>query len=219
VCEAWLKRTAQPREVVLAARISTLVLIGLSVAVMTRLGSIQEAWQVSLLFGAGLGPVLVLRWLWERINAWSEVGAMAVSLVAAPLLLASGMTEWAQLLAMALASIAVTVLAALAAPPTCPATLDRFYAQVRPVGWWRATAHRAGDHAPAGRRAFLRDAGHAAACAGSMFLVLAGTGTLVLGGAGSWTPWLALAAGVALTPAWWAAAVRHDPAPAQKGER
>lgn len=32
-----------------------------------------KGWQISLLFGAGTGSVLVLRWLWERINLNSDL--------------------------------------------------------------------------------------------------------------------------------------------------
>ena len=31
--------------------------------------------------GAGTGSVFILRWFWWRINAWSEVSAMAASFV------------------------------------------------------------------------------------------------------------------------------------------
>ena len=34
-----------------------------------------------------MGSVLVLRWLWERINLWSEMAAIATSLILAPVLL------------------------------------------------------------------------------------------------------------------------------------
>ena len=42
------------------------------------------ATETSLLFGAGMGSVLVMRWLWERINLHSELAAMAISLDLAP---------------------------------------------------------------------------------------------------------------------------------------
>ena len=32
--------------------------------------------------GAGTGLVLILRWYWWRINAWSEISAMIVSFLA-----------------------------------------------------------------------------------------------------------------------------------------
>jgi Na+/proline symporter len=40
------------------------------------LDSIAGAWKLSLVTGAGTGGVLLLRWYWWRINAWSEVSSM-----------------------------------------------------------------------------------------------------------------------------------------------
>ena len=54
---------------------------------MTQLSSIQTAWQLSLLLGAGMGVLLVLRWLWWRLNAWGELASIAASAVLAPILL------------------------------------------------------------------------------------------------------------------------------------
>lgn len=85
--ERWLKRAPRPRELVQVARVSTIVLLAISLALMTQLGSIQTAWQISLLFGAGVGAVLVLRWVWERINLLAEAASIVVSLLLAPLLL------------------------------------------------------------------------------------------------------------------------------------
>ena len=41
--------------------------------------SIAGAWKFLIAIGAGTGSVLILRWFWWRINAWSEVFAMAAS--------------------------------------------------------------------------------------------------------------------------------------------
>ena len=40
------------------------------------LESIRQAWEFVLESGAGIGLVLILRWYWWRINAWSEIAAM-----------------------------------------------------------------------------------------------------------------------------------------------
>src|SRR5690606_23132483 len=55
VCGAWLRREPTQRALVWVARLSNLVTIGLSFAVLLRLGSIQTAWKVTLLLGAGMG--------------------------------------------------------------------------------------------------------------------------------------------------------------------
>ncbi len=67
-CEAWRRRTAGPRELVWVARSSNLLILGIALAIMTQLSSIQAAWHASLLLGAGMGVPLVLRWFWWRMN-------------------------------------------------------------------------------------------------------------------------------------------------------
>ena len=57
-----------------------MLLVIASAWVSVQLGSIASGWQVVLEVGAGTGAVYILRWYWWRINAWSEISAMACSL-------------------------------------------------------------------------------------------------------------------------------------------
>ena len=75
-----LRRKPGNRELVLVARLSSGLIIVLSFVIMANLGSIQAAWFISLLFGAGMGSVLVLRWLWDRVNLYSEMAAIITSI-------------------------------------------------------------------------------------------------------------------------------------------
>ncbi len=56
--------------------IATVFLTLVSAVVTFYLDSIAGAWKLLLVTGAGTGGVLLLRWYWWRINAWSEVSAM-----------------------------------------------------------------------------------------------------------------------------------------------
>src|SRR5262249_61679871 len=53
----------------------TVVLVLVGGYVSSRLASSSEGWQIVLGIGAGTGAVLILRWYWWRINAWSEIVA------------------------------------------------------------------------------------------------------------------------------------------------
>ena len=55
----------------------------LSLVVMAFLTSVEQGWKILIGLGAGTGAVFILRWYWWRINAWSEISAMAASFVAA----------------------------------------------------------------------------------------------------------------------------------------
>jgi len=199
--EHVVRREPRQRELVLVARLSNLVLIALALAIMSQLGSIQSAWHVSLLFGAGVGAVLVLRWLWERINLYSEVFAIVASLIAAPVLLATVEAEWVRLALMATISTAAVIGAALWMPGTEASRLAEFYLRVQPAGWWRETARSVGDHELEPQRRFARGLTAIIACAVSIYGLLIGIGQIIVQRA-DLTTLVLLVAAVAVVPVW-----------------
>jgi solute:Na+ symporter, SSS family len=72
----FVKRDGSERHYVIASQLATVLLMIISLMVTFRLESIGAAWKLLLVTGAGTGTVLLLRWFWWRINAWSEVSAM-----------------------------------------------------------------------------------------------------------------------------------------------
>ena len=58
-----------------------MLLTVISAVVTHYMDSIAGAWKLLIVTGAGTGAVLILRWYWWRINAWSEVSAMAAAFV------------------------------------------------------------------------------------------------------------------------------------------
>jgi Na+/proline symporter len=72
-------RDATEKHYVLISKIFTVVLVLGSGYTATKLASINQGWQLVLNIGFGTGAVYILRWYWERINAWSEIVAMAVA--------------------------------------------------------------------------------------------------------------------------------------------
>ncbi len=205
ICQEWMKREPDNRELVLVARVSNLLILTLALIVMAFLGSIQTAWFISLLFGAGVGSVLVLRWFWERINLYCELTAIAVSLVVAVFILSSGIEEeWIRLGTMSLVSTVAVVLAAIWTPRTDKAVLQRFYERVKPAGFWGRTALQAGDDPQIPRRKLYRGLGTTAVCSASLFLALIGIGKLVVPAPDQWllSPWLYIVASAALMPLW-----------------
>ena len=214
VCEGWRKTTPSGRSLVWVARASNVLILLIALAVMTRLTSINQAWQVNLLFGAGLGVVQVLRWIWWRMNAWAEIAAMLASAVAAPILLATfGDDQQAlRLLLMGLLSTAAALGAVWLKGPERPEVLAAFYQRVRPVGFWGPVAAAVGGagEATAGPRRLWRAAGATLLCAGTVFCLLVGLGTWLVGSpAPAWVPsralWIGmlLLVGTALCPVWY----------------
>jgi Na+/proline symporter len=136
-------REPRGRELVWVARASSPLLMVLALGVMATLGSIQEAWHVTLSLGAGLGIPLLLRWLWRRANAWGELAAIVVSGIAAFWMLRSEASETVRLLAIAGAGSAAAISVSLATPPERAELLDAFYERVRPPGFWGTSDARA----------------------------------------------------------------------------
>lgn len=57
------------------SRIMTVIIMLIGLFVTTYVTRIEGVWKFILECGAGLGLVLILRWYWWRINAWSEIAA------------------------------------------------------------------------------------------------------------------------------------------------
>ncbi len=72
----FIKKDAEEKHYVVISRITTLLLVLLSSLLIFVIKSISGAWAFIIECGAGLGLVLILRWYWWRINAWSEIVAM-----------------------------------------------------------------------------------------------------------------------------------------------
>jgi solute:Na+ symporter, SSS family len=114
------------------------------------LESIRQAWEFVLESGAGIGLVLILRWYWWRVNAWSEIVAMIApaigffylkmfTTIAFPYTLLY-LVAWTTI-----CWIAVTLMTA----PEPEAQLVAFYRRVRPGGpGWRSIARAAGGPPP-----------------------------------------------------------------------
>ena len=211
VCRAWRGVEPDERSLVWVARLSSVAIVALALLILTQLTSINQAWQTSLLMGAGMGVVLVLRWIWWRVTAWAEIAAAGVSLVVAPALmvLLGDDRQAERLLIVAALATAGALAAILLGPREDPRRLAAFYGKARPLGFWGPIAAEAGDAPGAGPRRLARAAGATAACALSMFCVLVGAGSwLTAAPPPVWFPWpaawsaLLLAAGAALIPLW-----------------
>jgi Na+/proline symporter len=210
VC-GWLGRAPGARSLVWVARGSNLLLLGLALAVMSQLGSIRAAWEASLLLGSGVGVVLVLRWIWWRTSAWGELAAIAVSMLLVPAVMAALPDEQAlaRLLLVALGSSVAAVAASLWFRPVRPDALREFYLKVRPPGFWAPVARAAGADQGAPLRALRNGLGATLLAALTVFGLLVGLGTWLVGGTPpAWLPhrgaWIALNLGVAMAalPVW-----------------
>jgi len=131
------KNQNNDRHFVMVSRIMTVLIMVVAIFVSAQIQSIAEVWNFIFQCGAGLGLVLIMRWYWWRINAWSEITATFVPFIgyalsayyfhfdfAGSMFFTTGLTSVAWLL--------ITFLT----KPESHETLSLFYNRVKPGGWW-----------------------------------------------------------------------------------
>jgi len=87
-----------------------------------------------------------------------------------------------------------------------------FYQQVRPAGWWRATARASGEDGARPLRRLRRDMLLVVSASASLLFMLVGLGRLVVQAPGDSVIVSLLYVGIALLamPLWWPAVARQD---------
>lgn len=144
------------RHYVRAGQAATLFLMAASCVATWFQTDIEGAWKLLMAVGAGTGSVLILRWFWWRINAWSEITAMAASFLSSMALqhvfrFDTGNPR--ELAIQILISVGVSTVAwlgvTLLTAPEPDAVLRAFYRRVRPSAlMWGPVARACADVAP-----------------------------------------------------------------------
>lgn len=115
-----------------------------AIMAMTILENATQAFDILLLSGAGSGAIYLLRWFWWRINAWTEIVAMASATIMAFVLVLLVPDAWVEttlldaaavklLIAVSFTSL-VWITTTYLTKPESMETLIRFYQQVQPGG-------------------------------------------------------------------------------------
>ncbi len=71
----FINPQAGAKQFVTASRVGTFALMLIALFATSFMTTISGVWSFIVECGAGLGVVLILRWYWWRINAWSEIVA------------------------------------------------------------------------------------------------------------------------------------------------
>lgn len=156
--EYILKRKPGVKELVFVARLSNFIILCIAGVIAFSMGSIQNAWHISLLFGSGLGLVIMLRWLWYRINIYSELAASVSSLLLAPVLffLCPELSEGQKLLILFSISSIMVIVVTLCTKPEPMSHLEKFYQIVKPQGFWGPVEEQLGYETRKSKLLFLK---------------------------------------------------------------
>jgi SSS family solute:Na+ symporter len=152
----FLKPNADDRHYVVVAQLATILLTFVSAGVTFYMDSISGAWKLLIVTGAGTGSVLLFRWYWWRINAWSEVSAMISAFIVSVTLQAAFHFDTDKPVDFAyvmMITVGITTVVWLAATfltkPEPDGLLIAFYRRTRPsLSGWKPIARLAPDVKP-----------------------------------------------------------------------
>ena len=168
----FLRKNETEKHYVNVSRTATIFLFAMSLVVTWQISSVGQAWRLLLALGAGTGLVLILRWYWWRINAWSEISAMIASFATSlavlgyfggafvPAVISAGGPEadaWVMIITVSVTTV-VWVAVTFMTKPEPEAVLEAFYKRVRPGGpGWLHISNKLGygrEEIPGGRLAW-----------------------------------------------------------------
>jgi len=126
------------KDLVKKGRLFTILIVGFALLAGSQMRTIDGAARFLIECGAGLGMVLILRWYWWRINAWSEIVASIAPF--AGYLMGNWWLEldypYNFLFTVGFSSIC-WILATFISKPEADDHLQKFYDKVEPAGWWK----------------------------------------------------------------------------------
>lgn len=138
----FLNPDATEKQMVSVGRLSTVGLMVVAGAIALTLESAMDGFSIILQIGAGTGLIYILRWFWWRINAYTEIAGMTVSVAVAVFLKFfypyTGLPELSsssQLLIGVGITTAAWMLVTFFSPQTDEKTLEEFCRKIRPGGW------------------------------------------------------------------------------------
>jgi len=162
-------RNASEKHYVRVSYAANVVILALAGLVAVYISKIEGAWEFVRVTGAGVGVILILRWFWWRVNAWTEITALGTSLFVTLVFEVYAVYQavyvkgaeynlfstpctfcgvtWdfaAKLFVIIPVSFVAGIIATLVTAPTERARLVSFFRKVRPGGAWGDIASEAG---------------------------------------------------------------------------
>ena len=140
----------EPAKYVTIARIASVFILIEGALLASISSSISDLFTFFLAFLGGVGPIYMLRWLWWRVTAWTEIAAMLTSSLSTtaitfffnegcpitPLTQAGKISAEGRIILVATLSTVVALLITYLRKAPDPERLVPFYEKVRPAGAW-----------------------------------------------------------------------------------
>lgn len=154
----YIDPKADEKKLVWVARCCTVVLMILTCFLALNLKGALDSFQILLMIGAGTGLLFLLRWFWWRMNAFSEIAAMAIAFPTAlffkfgyhEALFKIELSNSVQFMLTVLVTTVGWVIVTLLTPPDDEKTLREFLRRTRAngPGWKKVIDKAAADGDP-----------------------------------------------------------------------
>ncbi|RHX85387.1 sodium:solute symporter family protein [Leptospira stimsonii] len=134
----FIHPSASDKTLVRVSRFAVILMSIIAILVATQIQSIASAWKFLLAFASGMGLPQILRWIWWRANAWTELSGMITALILSMILYPAYPEVRSEYLLfwVAMGSVVVSIVVTLLTPPVPKETLDAFIERVNPFGFW-----------------------------------------------------------------------------------
>ncbi len=147
IWQPFFKPRASERQSIRFSHWATLMLVLLGIAIGMQGRSIAGIWNwMMVALGGGIIVPNALRWYWWRMNGWGyalgTLGGMILSLAA---LVFKDIPPYVVFPLIVLASLCMSLAGSLVTEPVDSATLQAFYARVKPFGFWKPVRKAAGE--------------------------------------------------------------------------
>lgn len=160
VYQRFVKKEATQKHYMRVTKLVVVILMILGAAIAPLLTSVMAAWEFLTLLMIGSGIISVFRWFWWRINAYTEISALILGLLAGfgnfgllfmakfqfaimPNYLNNFATYWSnemmfeiKIAILTPIVVLVSLIVTFLTPPVSKKKLESFYCKVRPGGFW-----------------------------------------------------------------------------------
>lgn len=137
--QAFLRRRAGQRELVLAGAGATCVCVAVGLLMVYKLPRVNDLWAfLNMGLGVGLLVPNFLRWYWWRLNGYGYAAGVAAGMTAAIAQQSwfPDLPEYTGFAIVAAVAAAAMIVTSLVTPPVPIATTQEFYERTRPFGCW-----------------------------------------------------------------------------------
>ena len=140
----FLRPKASSKQAIQASRLAVVLIFIIAVIFASQMTSISGAWVFFINAASGLGIAQLLRWLWWRANAWTEISALSTGFITTTALQQTiypitNLSSDYHLVIVAGITLVVCLTVTYLTPAPSQATIKAFQAKTSPIGSWPPT--------------------------------------------------------------------------------